>query len=196
MNVYIYGGQDRFSATNSLVSGNQMPLVGKNYTVDLTEGILVVVWPNKDKSTEFGFKYWVGEYRPVSWSTMIRNWDFDYPNGTVVFVVMWIVLAVFATILIICLYCWISKCFNRATKVETLGFDPAQQGTKETPRELPHIETSGDLEEDNLYSSKTNMLAAHHEKHKTRNGGLRTLDVEMTVSGSREMSRNGSSKYM
>ena len=40
------------------------------------------------------------------------------------------------------------------------------------------------------------MLAAHHEKQKTRNEGMSTLDVEMTVSGSREMSRNGSSKYM
>lgn len=51
MNVYIYGGQDRFDATKSLVRHNEMPIVGKNYTVDLSEGMLIVAWPNKDKST-------------------------------------------------------------------------------------------------------------------------------------------------
>jgi hypothetical protein len=50
MNVYIYGGTGRINATKSMVSGNKSPTVGRNYKLDISRdvGLLVVAYPNKD----------------------------------------------------------------------------------------------------------------------------------------------------
>lgn len=46
MNVYIYQGASRDEATKSIVEGNEMPEVDKVYEIDVSEGILVVAYPN------------------------------------------------------------------------------------------------------------------------------------------------------
>ena len=102
-----------------------MPIVGKNYTVDLSEGMLVVAWPNKDVITDFGFKYWKGTYRPISWTTMIKNWDFDGPGGQVVFIALCVVLGVCATLCLCCLFCCFKKCCHKSSRVEIFDGDVA-----------------------------------------------------------------------
>jgi len=53
MNVYIYGGKDRNSATESIVINNEQPMLNMEYSVDMDNGILVIAYPNKDqKNTE------------------------------------------------------------------------------------------------------------------------------------------------
>ena len=45
--------------------------VGKNYSFEATQGILVVAYPNKDVNTTFQFKYWVDSYTDLTWTEMI-----------------------------------------------------------------------------------------------------------------------------
>ena len=53
MNVYIYAGRDRFSATQPIVEGNNQPELGKLYTVQADKGILVVAYPSMNVDTDF-----------------------------------------------------------------------------------------------------------------------------------------------
>jgi len=58
MNVHIYNGKDRFSATKSIIPGNTQVISMTNYRVGINEGIFVVAFPNKNKKdTEFEFQY-------------------------------------------------------------------------------------------------------------------------------------------
>lgn len=67
IDVYIYGGKDRFSATEMIVEDNKQPEINKEYTVDVENGMLVVAVPKLDKDTEFAFNYWVAPYKePVT----------------------------------------------------------------------------------------------------------------------------------
>lgn len=59
MNVHVYGGKDRFSATTPLVEGNVQPEPFKKYTFSADEGILMIALPEYKKETEFEFHYWV-----------------------------------------------------------------------------------------------------------------------------------------
>ena len=61
MNVYMYEGKDRYSASKNLVKYSEQAKVGKRYFVDMDSGIFMVAYPNKDSETDFGFKYWLGE---------------------------------------------------------------------------------------------------------------------------------------
>ena len=58
VNVYVYGGADRFSATESVVGDNSMPQIGAEYGADASRGLMVVAFPNKDVETSFSFDYW------------------------------------------------------------------------------------------------------------------------------------------
>lgn len=60
MNVFVYGGKDRYSATKP-INGNQQLIAGRNYTVPVSEGMLLVAYPNKDSETEFEFDYFVAQ---------------------------------------------------------------------------------------------------------------------------------------
>ena len=61
MNVYLYGGKDRFNADVSIVNDNQPVKVGSNYTISIDSGMLLVAYPNKDSETDFEFKIWVAD---------------------------------------------------------------------------------------------------------------------------------------
>lgn len=61
LNAYVYGGKDRYSATES-INGNAPLVTGRNYTVKFDEGMLLVVYPNKDVETDFEFEYYVAQY--------------------------------------------------------------------------------------------------------------------------------------
>ena len=57
MNVYLYGGNNRFNASIPLVKGNEQVKVGETYTIDSAVGMLLVAYPNQDVDTEFEFVY-------------------------------------------------------------------------------------------------------------------------------------------
>jgi hypothetical protein len=60
MNAYLYGGGTKADSVHSIVPGNAMLKTGQKYMVDVSKGMLMVAFPNKDKeSTDFEFKYWV-----------------------------------------------------------------------------------------------------------------------------------------
>ena len=60
MNVYIYGGKSRQSATEMIVGGNLQPSIDSTYKIPASKGLLIVAYPNQDKiDTELSFNYWV-----------------------------------------------------------------------------------------------------------------------------------------
>jgi len=46
MNVYLYGGKDRYSATEEIVRDNEAVSVGRTYSTDYTNGFLLVAYPD------------------------------------------------------------------------------------------------------------------------------------------------------
>jgi len=94
MNVQIFGGKSRDEATKSIVKNNWQVEVGKEYSIDYTEGILVVAYPNKDQTTDFEFTYWIGGWNEPGF------FDFDSENGATSFLILSII---FAVLIIICL---------------------------------------------------------------------------------------------
>lgn len=62
MNVFIYGGNDRYNATTPIMGTdmNKMVVAGKNYSVPVETGILIVAYPNENvDNTEFEFNFMV-----------------------------------------------------------------------------------------------------------------------------------------
>lgn len=55
LNVYLYGGKDRFSATNSVIEGNAQVTPGEVYTVDSDSGFLLVAYPSDNSASDFEF---------------------------------------------------------------------------------------------------------------------------------------------
>jgi len=64
MNVYIYGGQSRNQATESITENNEPIELGKTYSIDYQKGFLVVAYPNYGKPTEFEFTYKLEATKP------------------------------------------------------------------------------------------------------------------------------------
>ena len=65
MNVYIYGGADRFSATMPIIQNNEAVTVGQTYRVDSETGFFMVAYPNEEVDTEFEFTYSLSGYYQV-----------------------------------------------------------------------------------------------------------------------------------
>jgi hypothetical protein len=65
MNVYLYGGQDRFSAFLPVVENNSPVQPGQTYKIDSETGFLLVAYPNTDVDTEFEFTYTLEGYYQV-----------------------------------------------------------------------------------------------------------------------------------
>ena len=63
MNVYVYKGTDRTSAIKPLIKDNKQASEYYLYKAPIDEGILIVAYPEKDKTTELAFEFWVG-YSP------------------------------------------------------------------------------------------------------------------------------------
>ena len=61
LNVYLYGGRDRYNAVESIISGNKKAELNTNYTVDVDDGFLIVAYPDENVPTEFEFEYWVAD---------------------------------------------------------------------------------------------------------------------------------------
>lgn len=60
MNVYIYGGKSRMTATESIIAGNAQASAGATYSIGVDKGFLVVAYPTEGGAIgEFGFNYWI-----------------------------------------------------------------------------------------------------------------------------------------
>jgi len=123
MNVYIYGGQSRYDATESIVKDNMQVEVGKNYSFDATKGILVIAYPNQDVDTDFEFKYWVAEFKELSWTDMLLEWNFESEDGDAVFLSFVIIAAVVLTIVFCLCFCICRRCCRKNTRVEIVDDD-------------------------------------------------------------------------
>lgn len=64
MNVYLYGGESRFNATQSIVEGNEKVEVGREYSIEYKKGMLLIAYPNYLVDTELEFDYWIGAFTP------------------------------------------------------------------------------------------------------------------------------------
>jgi hypothetical protein len=93
MNVYIYEGDSRTNATNSIIYHNKSPKLATPYGVDVSSGILVVAYPNENAVTEFEFEYYTG---------IVDDEDYNY-NNTILVLAILIGAAVVASVL--CLFC-------------------------------------------------------------------------------------------
>ena len=65
MNVYLYGGADRFSATMPITKSNEAVTVGTTYRVDSETGFFMVAYPNQGVATDFEFTYSLSGYYQV-----------------------------------------------------------------------------------------------------------------------------------
>ena len=66
MNVYIYEGDSRFTATTPVIEGNGQVSTGKSYSVNYKSGMLIVAYPDANTTTEFSFTYWIsGDKQPA-----------------------------------------------------------------------------------------------------------------------------------
>ena len=61
INVYIYGGRNRFHAAIPITRDNELAKVGANYTTGLDTGYLVVAYPEEGVETELEIEYWVAD---------------------------------------------------------------------------------------------------------------------------------------
>ena len=62
MNIFIYVGNSRFNATQSMINGNDKVILNKNYTIDVEQGILIVAYPKEDLDADFEFEYWAAPF--------------------------------------------------------------------------------------------------------------------------------------
>ena len=109
MNVYLYAGKSRSEATESMIEGNEQVKIGKNYTIEVTSGMLLIAYPNKDQDTEFEFKYWVAPYDKTVLDYML-NLDFDGKTGQEAKFVSLAAIAALTVVLCTCLCCCVRKC--------------------------------------------------------------------------------------
>ena len=52
MNVYLYGGLNRFEATKSVVENNEQVKEGVTYEIDYKIGFLLIAYPNEGKDSK------------------------------------------------------------------------------------------------------------------------------------------------
>lgn len=152
MNVYIYGGKDRFSATEKIVDHNDQVTPNKEYSIPYTKGMLVIAFPNKDKDTELEFKYWIGPYvkpTPPAW------WEFEGAQGQSLFYT----LCAVAGCLLLCIICMCCYCCRKSkgSRVEVvdemeLGQTSPKGGQNDTSVQLEDI--SGDEEDLGAHPNK------------------------------------------
>ena len=62
MNVYLYGGSDRFNAITPITDQNEQVVLDQEYTVDADVGFLLIAYPDEDAETEFEFTFNIGSY--------------------------------------------------------------------------------------------------------------------------------------
>lgn len=57
MNVYVYGGLNRYTAMTNIVPSNTPAGAGEIFKIDYQGGMFIVAYPNADVETDFEFRY-------------------------------------------------------------------------------------------------------------------------------------------
>jgi hypothetical protein len=60
LNVYIYEGDGRDTATTSIIDGNAQVETDTYYSVAYNSSILVIAYPDEGNDTNLAFSYWIG----------------------------------------------------------------------------------------------------------------------------------------
>jgi len=60
LNVYIYEGDARDTATTSIIDGNAQVETDTYYSVAYNSSILVITYPDEGNDTRLEFSYWIG----------------------------------------------------------------------------------------------------------------------------------------
>lgn len=157
MNVFLYGGNSRHNATESVVPGNGQVELNKPYFVDYQKGMLLVAYPSEENlDTEFEFKY---ELKGYTKSDLLNGqevresnwWDFEGPDGEFLLL---IISAVVGFLVIGCLavcigyYCCCRKGGNRVEIIdEKDGLESGQNLGTHSPRAPAGNDTSVQLED-------------------------------------------------
>lgn len=104
-----------------MVEGNEQVQVGKTYTINITEGMLLVAYPNEDQQTEFEFVYQVvpkilqPEPVVVPVPTPSKFGPMDViENQQIAIIGLFVVLILFS----LCIFCICKKKTNTLNKVE------------------------------------------------------------------------------
>ena len=84
----------------------------KEYTIDVSDGMFVVAYPNENKDTEFEFEYWVDTYDKTVWD-LVLEFDFNGPMGKQARVIV-IIAFVFIFLIITCIIGCIFKCLKKS----------------------------------------------------------------------------------
>lgn len=113
MNVFLFGGKDRLSATSKIVKDNEKAEVDETYSFDYKEGILVIAYPNQDKETELEFEYWVGAYEEPGF------FSFSGDDGIMNLIIFSVACLFVIIILIVGICCIVKRKKNKdSNKVE------------------------------------------------------------------------------
>jgi len=115
MNVFVYEGKDRYSATRS-VNGNQQLLAGRNYTVPVSKGMLLIAYPNKGLETEFEFDYYVAPVENLL--DTLKNFNFEGEQGHKALAIVIGVAAAALLLVCSCVICLARKQKNQNNKIE------------------------------------------------------------------------------
>lgn len=109
VNVYIYEGKSRDSATIPIIEGNSQAELGQVYRVKATSGMLVLAIPNDGKTvTEFGFDYQVQKEAKKE-EPAPPTVEEDEPFHMMILLYAGIALAVIITIVIIGCVCMMRR---------------------------------------------------------------------------------------
>ena len=70
MNVFVYVGNSRTTATEPIIDDNERVQLNKNYTIDVEKGLLIVAYPKEDLDADFEFEYWVASFDTGAFNRM------------------------------------------------------------------------------------------------------------------------------
>jgi len=114
MNVYLYGGSSKRNATIPIVDQNAPVKVGKTYTIDANDGMLLVAYPNHNVTTNFQFTYWVGGYTEgmLDDETNCEEGDILCELGTIGLIIG----GVAAFVLLVIIFCICRACCKKRSK--------------------------------------------------------------------------------
>ena len=120
LNVYVYGGRDRFNAVTSITHANEPAQLATNYTTRLNDGYLVVAYPKEGVETELEIEYWVAD---LSGDIVERleELNFEGKDGQMLLGAICLAVILFLLFICCCAYC-ICRCASGAdtTKVDIM----------------------------------------------------------------------------
>ena len=157
MNVYVYQGQSRFEARESIVPGNEQVIAGRNYTADASKGMLIVAYPNEYAETQFEFRYFVTEFAEKEWHEMITDWDFNSYEGDTVFLLFAVVAAILLLCLICLCFCLCRRCTKKHSRVQIIDDDLPLETISPRPQNGNDTSVQMDDEHEDPHQMATNQ---------------------------------------